>query len=117
MAKPVAPDGQPPNPVVRAVLLRASVASTDVVRLRTGVDLNVRIEPKAFDRAVNDRRRSAYASCPDDVPSSAPVGSPDSASRARRPARPWLGWRRNGNGRPRLSHSPVASSRRSPDAV
>ena len=47
-------------------------------------------------------------------PSSAPVGSPDSASRARRPARPSLGWRWNGNGRPRPPHSPAAVAPRWP---
>ena len=63
-------------------------------------------------RGINDRRLLVSASRPDDVPSSAPVGSPDSASHARRPARPSLGWRWNGNGRLRLTHSPVASAPR-----
>ncbi len=44
------------------------------MRPRTGVALNVRDEPEAYDRAVNDRRLSVYAPCPDDVLSSAPVG-------------------------------------------
>ena len=50
------------------------------MRPRTGVALNVPNEPEAFDKAVNYRRLSVDASCPDDVLSSAPVGSPDSAS-------------------------------------
>jgi hypothetical protein len=48
----------PLNLGVRALLLRASVASTDAVRPRTGIAFNVRDEPEAFDRAVNYRRLS-----------------------------------------------------------
>jgi hypothetical protein len=64
-----------------------------------------------------DDRHSVCPSCPGDVLSSAPGGSPDSASRARRLAPPSPGWRSYGNGRRRLPHSPALFAPRWPHAA